>query len=69
MAMEPVVPTVPRRGSYRDTVGLTDLDEGSGGDVRVELDECPTCHASVEQHTAMPLHESWHAAQAGEAPK
>jgi hypothetical protein len=67
--MEPVVPTVPRRGSYRDVVGLTDLDEGSGGDVRIEMDECPTCFASVEQHVAMAKHESWHAAQAGEAPK
>jgi len=69
VAMEPVVPTVPRRGSYRDVAAAALVQVGQAGDVRVELDECPTCHASVEQHTAMPLHESWHAAQAGEAPK
>jgi hypothetical protein len=48
MAVEAVVPSVPRNGSYLAVYALTDIDAGSGGDVRVEVDECGTCYALVE---------------------
>jgi hypothetical protein len=68
MAVEAVVPSVPRNGSYLPVAGLTNIDEGAGGDVRVELEECSTCHGAVSG-SALPDHEAWHAAQGGAEPK
>jgi len=49
-------------------MALTDLAEGEGGEVRVEVDQCRECSALVE-NSAMPNHESWHAGQGGAEPK
>ena len=61
------VPSTPRNGQYLAVFGLTDTE--GGGDIRIEVEECPECAALVEQSTGKPKHESWHAAQAGATPK
>lgn len=66
MALEPSVPSTPRNGQYLAVFGLTDTE--GGGDIRIEVDQCGTCAAVVEK-SAMATHETWHAGQAGAAPK
>ena len=68
MAVQVSEPSTPRNGSYKDVMALTTLAEGEGGEVRVEVDQCGECSALVE-NSAMPNHESWHAAQGGAQPK
>lgn len=48
MAVEATAPSTPRNGSYLAVSALTNIDAGAGGDVRVEVDECGTCYALVE---------------------
>lgn len=62
-----VVPTVPRNGQFLAVYGKTDTE--GGGDIRIEVEECPDCGAIAESSTGIPKHEAWHAAQAGAAPK
>ena len=45
---EPVVPTVPRRGQYVAAVAYTETE--GGGDIRVELTQCPDCLAAVAEN-------------------
>jgi hypothetical protein len=66
--LEAVVPSTPRSGSYLPVVGLTNQDEGAGGDIRVELEQCGQCYLPVER-TAFPDHESWHESLSGAEPK
>jgi hypothetical protein len=62
-----VVPSTPRSGQYLAVFGLTDTE--GGGDIRIEVEQCPECAALVEQSTGLPAHESWHAGLTGAQPK
>jgi hypothetical protein len=66
MALEASVPSTPRKGSYLAVVGLTDQE--GGGDVRIEVEECPTCYAVVEG-SKLESHTGRHDAETGAAPK
>jgi hypothetical protein len=58
-------PAAPRQGQNAAVLGYTD-NENQG--VSVVLVPCPECSAAVED-AQLPAHESWHAGQAGSAPK
>jgi ribosomal protein S27AE len=61
------LPSTPRNGQFLAVYGKV-ADEG-GGDIRVEVEECPECGAVVETSAGLAKHESWHAGQAGATPK
>lgn len=63
---ESSVPEQPRSGQQVSVVALAD-NENPG--VVVALVPCPTCSAAVEDGAGLAAHESWHAGQAGAAPK
>lgn len=63
---ESSVPETPRSGQNVAVMGLVD-NENPG--VVVALVPCSECAAAVEDGAGLAAHESWHAAQAGAAPK
>jgi hypothetical protein len=63
---ESSVPATPRNGQNVSATAFTD-NENQG--VVVALVPCPECSAAVEDGAGLAAHESWHAAQAGSAPK
>lgn len=56
----------PRNGQHVPVSGFTG-NENTG--VGVLLVPCPECSAAVEDGAGLDKHQSWHAAQAGAAPK
>lgn len=63
---ESSVAETPRSGQQISVLGFTD-NENPG--VVVSLVPCSECGAAVEDGAGLAKHESWHAAQAGAAPK